>query len=637
LTSHCSTAVPTPGTQEPAHPLDPLSGGEIAAAVAALREAKALDDRVRFVMVALDEPDKAAIRAFEDGGELDRHAQVVLVSPSEGASYEGVVRLADGEVVDWQRIAEGQPPFTGEEQAAAEELIKQDPRFRSALAERGITEVDAVSVDSFPVSAMPELASSGTRLTAMIAFLRSSPGGNGYARPIEGIVGVVDLEAMAVIDVTDSGVVPVPPEPGAYRHYEVTPRSGLKPLEISQPEGPSFEVEGREVSWQKWRFRVGVTPREGLVLHTIGYEDEGRLRPIVHRASYSEMAVPYGDPSPTRYFIGSFEIGETSMLGARANPLTLGCDCLGLIYYFDAVVTGDNGEPVVIPRAICMHEEDHGTLWKHTHERTGEVEVRRARRLAISWYTSIGNYDYGFYWYLYQDGTIESEVRLTGIMLTGALAPGEQPANGTLVAPQLQAPVHQHLFNARLDMAVDGDRNSVYMMESVEPPADQNPHGNAFAVRSELQTREDAVEGRLSPQTGRSWVVVNESSHNRLGQAVGYRLLPGETVAPFAQKTHDRLVGFARKSVWVTPFDARERYAGGDYPNQNARVDGLARWTEAGRDIADTDLVLWYSFGSHHIPRPEDWPVMPAHHIGFKLKPFGFFTQNPGLDVPPPG
>jgi len=39
--------------------------------------------------------------------------------------------------------------------------------------------------------------------------------------------------------------------------------------------------------------------------------------------------------------------------------------------------------------------------------------------------------------------------------------------------------------------------------------------------------------------------------------------------------------------------------------------------------------------GAHHIPRPEDWPVMPAEYIGFSLKPAGFFDRNPALDVPP--
>src|SRR4029077_11619329 len=120
-----------------------------------------------------------------------------------------------------------------------------------------------------------------------------------------------------------------------------------------------------------------------------------------------------------------------------------------------------------IRNAICLHEEDDGLLWKHLDWRTGVGEVRRSRRMVISSIATVGNYEYGFYWYLYQDGTIESEVKLTGILHTRGLAPGEAPAHGTVVAPLVSAPVHQHFFNVRLDMTVDGDRNSVYEVQSV--------------------------------------------------------------------------------------------------------------------------------------------------------------------------
>ncbi len=50
-------------------------------------------------------------------------------------------------------------------------------------------------------------------------------------------------------------------------------RDDLKPLEITQPEGPSFTVDGNLVRWQRWSLRVSMDPYEGLVLHTIGYED----------------------------------------------------------------------------------------------------------------------------------------------------------------------------------------------------------------------------------------------------------------------------------------------------------------------------------------------------------------------------
>ncbi|MDQ6803471.1 MAG: tyramine oxidase, partial [Actinomycetota bacterium] len=185
------------------------------------------------------------------------------------------------------------------------------------------------------------------------------------------------------------------------------------------PRGPSFTVEGHEIRWQKWRLRIGFTAREGLVLHTVAYEDGDRLRPVLYRASFSEMVVPYGEVAPTHSWKNAFDIGEYG-IGVLANSLELGCDCLGEIRYFDAVLSDAAGEPQVLRNAVCVHEEDFSLIWKHIDWRTGETEVRRSRRLVVSFVATVGNYEYGFYWYFFQDGSIESEVKLTGIVSTGA-------------------------------------------------------------------------------------------------------------------------------------------------------------------------------------------------------------------------
>jgi primary-amine oxidase len=122
-----------------------------------------------------------------------------------------------------------------------------------------------------------------------------------------------------------------------------------------------------------------------------------------------------------------------------ANSLELGCDCLGTIHYFDGVVTDSRGNVVKLPNVVCMHEEDYGVLWKHTDFRLETTEVRRSRRLVVSFIATAGNYEYGFFWYFYQDGTIQYEIKLMGIMSTGAVPPGEKPKHGQLVAPQLNA------------------------------------------------------------------------------------------------------------------------------------------------------------------------------------------------------
>jgi primary-amine oxidase len=286
-----------------------------------------------------------------------------------------------------------------------------------------------------------------------------------------------------------------------------------------------------------------------------------------------------------------------------------------------------------------MHEEDFGLLWKHFDWQTGSTEVRRCRRLVVSSIATLSNYEYGFFWYLYQDGTIEVEVKLTGIVITSALQPGEVPRHGTLVAPRLSAPNHQHFFSVRLDMSVDGEENTVYEVHTeATPVGPANPHGNAFAAVSTPLKREQEAQQLADPLAGRFWKVVNPSVRNGLGQPVAYKLVPGGNVLPFAQPGSSvrRRAAFAEKHLWVTPFEPSERYPAGEYPNQHPGGAGLPEWTAADRTIENTDIVLWYTLGSHHLPRPEDWPVMPVQRVGFKLEPLGFFDQNPSLDVPPP-
>jgi primary-amine oxidase len=382
---------------------------------------------------------------------------------------------------------------------------------------------------------------------------------------------------------------------------------------------------------------VGFNAREGLTLHHLRYRDAGRERPILYRASLTEMVVPYGDPTPTQRRKNAFDVGEYGM-GMCANSLELGCDCLGHIHYFDADMVTSRGEPLTIKNAICMHEEDFGILWKHTDRRLNTPEVRRSRRLVISSVSTVENYEYGFFWYLYQDGNIQFEIKLTGILSLGTANPGDEPRYGCLIAPQLYAPNHQHFFNVRLDFDLDGTGNSVQQIDVVaDELGDANPFENAFHTESTMLRSEKQARANLSLETARSWKIVNPNVKNAVGQPVAYRFLPGDNSVPYASKNAwwRKRAGFVNHHVWVTPFEPGERFGAGDYPNQSAGGDGLVRWTEQDRAIESTDVVFWYTFGHTHLPRPEDYPVMPTAYIGFLLKPAGFFDRNPANDVPP--
>jgi primary-amine oxidase len=628
-----------PGPPRVAHPLEPLTPDEVTAAVAILRHERALGERVRFMSIGLQEPPKQAVLEWRPGDSLDRAAFVVLLDNEDGRTYEAVVSLGAGTVSSWEHVPDVQPAVTFDEFIECEAACKANPEWQAAVRKRGVSDFDLCMVDPWSNGNYGVAEEEGRRLVRALTWVRTSPNDNGYARPIENVITVVDLNAMRVLRVEDSGVVPLPPNDANYTAEAVgSVRTDLKPIEIRQPEGPSFVVEGHEVRWQKWRFRIGFTPREGLVLYTVGYEDQGRERPILYRASICDMVVPYGDPRPHYRRRNAFDVGEYG-IGVFANSLALGCDCLGEIRYLDAVLADTRGRPMTIENAICMHEEDFGILWKHTDLRTGAVEVRRSRRLVVSFISTVGNYEYGFYWYFYQDGSLQLEVKLTGIASNGAVVPGETPKWGAIVAPGVYAPIHQHFFSARLDMTVDGPNNSVYEVDTVaDPPGPENPFRNAFHETARLLARESDAQRDVDPLSARYWKIVNSSVRNGLGNPVAYKLQPGENVRAFAapEASVSKRAAFMTKHLWVTRYEPRERYAAGDYPNQHPGGAGLPVFTSQDRPIADEDVVVWYTFGAHHAVRPEDWPVMPVSTIGFSLKPLGFFDRNPALDLPRP-
>jgi primary-amine oxidase len=618
-----------------AHPLASLTAAEMSTAVATVRATGRLGESARFEVATLVEPAKSDLAA----GTSRRVARVVVVPGAGAGVCEVLVDLTRSTVTSWTERPDARPTLLFLESFNAILAVRADARWQAAMRLRGLTDFEQVQIDPWPTGSFGIAHEEGRRVARCLSYLRDKPDANGYARPIEGVLVSVDLATSEVLEVVDHGVVPLPPDAGSYYPEDNGPlREDLRPLEISQPDGSSVTVDGNEIRWQRWSLRVSLHPFEGLVLHQVGYDDRGRLRPVLHRASISEMVVPYGDPGPMHSWKNAFDVGEWG-LGRMANSLTLGCDCLGEITYLDAPMLSEMGDPYDITNAICIHEEDYGILWKHTDMNSGRTEVRRSRRLVVSSISTVGNYEYGFYWYLYLDGTIQLEVKLTGVMSTQAMPPGATSPFASIVAPGLSAPVHQHLFCARLDLDVDGTTNEVYEVDVEPAPSGAgNEAGNAFAPRATRLDTEHAARRCVDASRSRGWKVVNPGSLNALGQPVAYKLVPGATPTLLAgpDASVRRRAGFAAYNLWVTPHCDDERRPAGDYPNQHPGGEGLPAWTAGDRSLVDTDVVLWHTFGVTHVPRPEDWPVMPVEYCGFSLVPAGFFDRNPALDVPPP-
>src|SRR5712692_502001 len=651
MTDTATRSAKVPGPV-PAHPLDPASAEEFLAGRRILADAGLLTANVRFAYYGLEEPPKDEVLGLAGragvpsdrpgGGPPDRRLRAFLIDVVSGESSDVVVSLSDGKVTSRRALdplVDGQVPILEQDFALAEKVVHADPEWRAAMARRGLTDVSKIRACPLTAGSYGVADEQRRRMVRVLAFLQEGEHDLAWAHPVDGVAAYVDLIEGRVFKVIDELVLPVPRESGDYDDPAVSgpPRTTLKPIEITQPEGPSFTLAGNAVEWQNWSFRVGFDAREGLSLHQISYDDDGRRRPVIYRASIPEMVVPYGDPGPTRYWQNYFDSGEY-LVGKWANSLELGCDCLGDIAYMDTTVTDDHGEPRTIRNAVCIHEEDVGILWKHTDIFNGSAQSRRQRRLVVSFFATVGNYDYGFYWYLYLDGTIECEVKLTGVIFTAAHAGDDSPYSAQ-VAPGLGAPVHQHLFGARLDMTVDGLANAVEEVDvSGVPAGPENAHGNAMSRTVTRLRRESEACRRADALRGRSWRVLNTERANRFGQPVSFTLYPEAApvlLADPGSSLHAR-AGFATNHLWVTGYDPAQRYPAGDFVNQQPGGTGLPGFIAGDRNIDGTDIVVWHTFGATHFPRPEDWPVMPVARCGFVLKPTGFFGRNPTLDVPPP-
>lgn len=618
------------------HPLDPLCEHEITIATEVINKLANLDSSAWFETITLEEPSKAELKISDTNVTIDRKAYVCCYEPSSNRTFRGIVNIDAKKLESWNHVPGAQARIVTEEFSFGQELVRADTRFMEACALRGITDLDKVLIETWAAGNFGVESEQGERIAYCYCWLINKAGDNRYGRPIGNLHPVVDLRRRRVIRIDDLGVIDLPPDSAAIRPSDNL-RTDIKPLNITQPEGPSFTVDGFHVEWQKWSLRVGFNAREGLVLHTLSYQDKNRQRPIMHRMSMPEMVVPYGDPTPGNFRRNAFDTGEYG-IGLALDSLVLGCDCLGHIHYFDIHTHDWAGKPIVKKNAVCMHEEDYGLLWKHTDAQSGKSRAVRSRRLVISSICTIGNYVYGFFYYFYQDGTIGVEVKATGIPFPTAIPIGEESKFGTIVAPGIQSHVHQHVFSFRFDMCVDGENNSVSEVEFGAPPVGpENPYGNAIEIRERALPSEADAQREINLKTARYWKVNNPDKLNKFGKPTAYKLAPGSNALPFLHKDSPvgKRAGFMFKHFWATQYSAEQKYPAGWYPNQSRGDDGLPQWAEANRSLDNTDIVVWYTLNFHHLPRPEDWPVQPMVYANFHWAPEGFFDENPALDVPP--
>ncbi|MDO9711005.1 copper amine oxidase [Paracraurococcus lichenis] len=620
-----------------AHPLDPLTGPEIEAAVAALRAAGAAEDATRFVAVDLVEPAKPVVLA---GQAAPRRAHVILRRGM--ALAEAEVDLASGRVDGPREIADAQGPVLIEEWETAAKLTMADPDWQAAMKKRGYTRFETLFCAPLTVGWFETAEERGRRLLRVPCYETAGGRTTVHGRPIEGLFAIVDLGERRVLRVVDTGAVPV--REGPDRVEEATfpdLRPAMKPVLQSAPQGGNVTISGHEVAWDHWRFHLRLDRRFGPVLSLARWAEGGRERLVLYQGYASEMFVPYMDASEAWYTRSYMDIGEYGF-GALSSTLNAGTDCPAHAAFLPAVLPGDDGKPLEVPGVLCIFERNTGNpAWRHAEIVDQSYEGRPEVELVVRSIPTIGNYDYVVDWVFTPKGEIRIDVGATGMdAVRGVAARSMRDAaaaaevtTGMLIAPGAVGVWHDHYISFRLDLDVDGPANS-FLRERLAPR-----RAEAGTPRRSLWQPERIpmpVEGAVEPGHGPEiWRVVNPGVTTALGHNPGYEVILGHGATSLLdpEDTPQRRAAFTAAPLWITAHDPAEKHAAGAWPNQAHGGDGLPRFAARGRGIEDADLVVWATMGFHHLTRPEDWPVLPTKWHRIELKPYGFFTRNPAITL----
>jgi primary-amine oxidase len=625
------------------HPLDPLTAAEYRTVVEVLGKGY-VDENGRFALITLEEPEKSEVLRWKAGAPISRRAFAIV---KKGRStFEAVIDLFRGRVDSWQEIVGVQPGvLLTEEWTAAQEIVRLHPGWQEAVRKRGIDSLEEVVPVPLTAGHFGSPEEETDRLVKVVAFDGRGTD-NFWGRPIEGLIAVVSHDQGKVIELIDSGAVPIPKGPvdldeSSVGELRVPPNL----VSIDQPEGPSYELDGHLVRWQKWSFHWRIDPRLGLVISLVRYDDKGKKRSVLYQASLSELFVPYTDPDVGWYFRAFMDAGEYGV-GKLLGPLEPGLDCPSYATFFHPRFVDEWGNSYVQGWAACLFERYAGDVaWRHHEAVTGRSEARRRTELVIRSVPAVGNYDYVFDWVFRQDGSIGISVGATGVPAVKAVASrtlsdersSQETAYGHMVAEHSVAINHDHFFCFRLDLDVDGRENSFLAerLKTVELEG-KGPRKTSWVVEARVAPSEQSARLRIDLEKPALWRVINPKVRGPLGYPVSYQLAPRANAVPLlgADDFPQRRAGFTDFHLWLTPYSPHERYAAGTYPNQSRGGDGLPSWTSRDRPIRNTDIVLWYTLGLHHVVRAEDWPVMPTTWSGFEIKPFDFFRANPALDLP---
>lgn len=251
-----------------------LSSDEINLTTRLLRASTIFQSYMRIITIMPNEPkDKNYVMNYRVNDPLQRSAIATIRDPRGRTTYQALIDLNQKTIESFTEFQNVQPALTFDEMIEADDALRASEVLQAAFAKR---KIDMNEIVFYPFSSGyrdERDAPSKRRIFRPYAAVRKGKEDNYYARHVEGLVITVDLDSFTV-DVEDHRVVPLPTKSGNYDPESIKSpdnvpyfpdgvRKDLKPFVITQPEGPSFQIDGHQITWQKWRFRVGFNVREG--------------------------------------------------------------------------------------------------------------------------------------------------------------------------------------------------------------------------------------------------------------------------------------------------------------------------------------------------------------------------------------
>lgn len=648
----------------PLHIFDPITDGEIVTATSLLKDLHG-DGKLFFSQVdRLDPPKKEALRYLDierfGGGELPyipRRVYAYYYVNNKMPLYKAIVNVSEKVIISSKMTPEGTiGPLQPDGMTAVEDAVMDHPIVKAEIAKLKLDDVHYAHPKlgklKYKVVCEPWMYGTDSPhdkiplIQAYMYLAVDHSESNHYSIPLKFSPVFEYLTHKFVrMDYLPSGAderyikntLPMGKIPEIVEYHpdlaeDYKPREGLKPLIIVQPEGPSFTVDGSKITWQGWEFRVCTNVREGFALYDVHFKG----RSLFYRLALEEMTVPYGDHRPPFHRKQAFDLGDCGF-GNTANSLALGCHCLGVIKYLDTTRSDVNGNPVLIPSTICMHEQDYGLLYLHKNYRTDSSVVTRRREFVVQTIATVANYEYIINLIFDQAGAITVQVRATGILSTMPNDPNNVTDFGTIVGPGVTAAYHQHLLSFRFDTRIDGDKNTVVYDDYV--PMEENSAVNQYNVGF-VQKRtivENSGSVDQSPFTNRTYKVINENSINPVTlKPVGYKFeMPAKQMILASPNSYNvKRAYYATKQFWVTKYGEDQLYPAGEFTNQSQKDTGLINWADGKDSVRNTDTVVWATLALTHPPVTEQFPVMTSDFMQFLVTPASFFTKNPALDVP---